>query len=507
MATMTTPARRVSNAFRWMQLIIGVICMVMIANLQYGWTFFVPEIQKAFHWERADIQIAFTLFVLFETWLVPIEGWFVDKWGPKLVILFGGILAGFAWVMNSYATTLGGLSGYYSAQIIGGIGAGAVYGTCIGSALKWFPDKRGLAAGLTAAGFGAGSALTVAPIQNMIAGKPLFDFSFFGAPVFFQTAAKGFQETFFWFGLWQGVIVILLALLLRSPRSGETPEVTGNSAIIQSRRQYAPSEVIGPTSVYVVGAVVALIGGIVMWVMGLQFYIPAALAVLIFVAGGSVVISRGQPVFALMYLMFVLVGAGGLIVTANLAPIAKDLKIDTIPVAIAWMSLPALTFAATIDRVLNGLTRPFFGWISDHIGRENTMFIAFGLEGVGIYFLYLWGADPFWFVVLSGIVFFAWGEIYSLFPSTATDTFGTKFATTNAGLLYTAKGTASLIVPYASMLQKSTGNWDMVFIIAAAANIAAALLAIAVLKPWRSRVIRRSSEQANAGMGMAPARA
>jgi OFA family oxalate/formate antiporter-like MFS transporter len=202
--------------------------------------------------------------------------------------------------------------------------------------------------------------------------------------------------------------------------------------------------------------------------------------------------------------MFVLVGAGGLIVTANLAPIAKDLKIDTIPVTILW-TMPALTFAATIDRVLNGLTRPFFGWVSDHIGRENTMFLAFGLEGVGIYFLYLLGTDPFWFVVLSGIVFFAWGEIYSLFPSTATDTFGSKFATTNAGLLYTAKGTASLLVPYASMIQKNTGSWDTVFIIAAAANIGAALLAIAVLKPWRSRIIRRSSETMESDMRLSPA--
>src|SRR5262249_40029747 len=162
MTSQAGTAGRATNAYRWLQLIIGVICMVMIANLQYGWTFFVPDIQKTFHWERAEIPIAFTLFVLFETWLVPIEGWFVDMWGPKLVILFGGILAGLGWVMNAYATTLGGSTGYYAAQIVAGIGAGGVYGTCIGNALKWFPDKRGLAAGLTAAGFGAGSALTVA---------------------------------------------------------------------------------------------------------------------------------------------------------------------------------------------------------------------------------------------------------------------------------------------------------------------------------------------------------
>src|SRR5207247_2499130 len=186
-----------------------------------------------------------------------------------------------------------------------------------------------------------------------------------------------------------------------------------------------------------------------------------------------------------MYFMFVIVGAGGLMVTANLKPIAVDWKVDNVPVTLMWMTMTAVTFAATIDRVLNGLTRPFFGWVSDHIGRENTMFIAFFIEGVGIFALYKLGSDPVWFVILSGLVFFAWGEIYSLFPSTCTDTFGTKFATTNAGLLYTAKGTASLLVPYASSIQKATGSWDLVFIIAAGANILAAVLAIAILKPWR----------------------
>jgi OFA family oxalate/formate antiporter-like MFS transporter len=463
----------------------------MIANLQYGWTFFVPDIQKTFQWERGEIQIAFTLFVLLETWLVPIEGWFVDKWGPKLVVLVGGILSGLGWVMNSYATTLGGLTGFYVAQIVAGIGAGGVYGTCIGNALRWFPERRGLAAGLTAAGFGAGSALTVAPIQNMIAGKPILDFSLFGVPVFLETAARGFQATFFWFGIWQGAIIVVLALLLRAPRPGEVPAAVASSQTLQTRRQFSPSEVIGPPSLWVAGAAVALVAGLGLWAVGLQFYVPLTLAALIFIGGGGIVITQGQPIFTLMYVMFVLVGAGGLMVTANLAPIAKDLKVDAVPVALLGMTLPALTFAATLDRVLNGLTRPFFGWVSDHIGRELTMFIAFGFEGIGIYYLYLWGSDPFWFVVLSGLVFFAWGEIYSLFPSTATDTFGVRFATTNAGLLYTAKGTAALLVPYANQIQKMTGTWDLVFLIAAAANVGAAVLAIAVLWPWRSSVIAR----------------
>jgi OFA family oxalate/formate antiporter-like MFS transporter len=429
--TAAVPAAPVKDSYRWLQLALGVTCMVMIANLQYGWTFFVPDIQKTFGFDRAAIQWAFTLFVLFETWLVPVEGWFVDKYGPRIVILFGGILCGIGWVMNSYATTL---NMFYLAQVIAGLGAGAVYGTCVGNALKWFPDKRGLAAGITAAGFGAGSALTVAPIQSMI-------------------STSGFQAAFFNFGIGQGVIIVILSFFLFAPKKGQVVEVVANANVIQSRRNYGPGEV------------------------------------------------ARQPIFWLMYFMFVIVGAGGLMITANLKPIAADLKIDTVPVTLLGMTLTAITFAATIDRVLNGLTRPFFGWVSDNIGRENTMFIAFAMEGIGIFLLYLWGHDPVWFVLLSGFVFFAWGEIYSLFPSTCTDTFGAKYAATNAGLLYTAKGTAALLVPFANYLQQGTGNWDAVFLVAAGANILASLLAIAVLKPWRRKVVANAQARPEADAG------
>ncbi|WP_420135131.1 oxalate/formate MFS antiporter [Rhodopseudomonas sp.] len=421
-AVTAAQTRRVSESYRWTQLAIGVGAMVMIANYQYGWTFFVPDIQKTFGWDRASIQWAFTLFVLFETWLVPIEGWFVDKYGPRPVVLIGGVLCAIGWVINAHATTL---SGYYLGMIVAGIGAGGVYGTCVGNALKWFPDKRGLAAGLTAAGFGAGSALTVAPIQAMI-------------------RDSGFQTTFMYFGLGQGIVIVFLSLLLLAPKPGQVPSPGRNAAVIQTRRDYQPTEVLR------------------------------------------------QPIFWLMYFMFVIVGAGGLMITANLKPIAADWKIADTSVTLMAMTMTAVTFAATFDRILNGLTRPFFGWVSDKIGRENTMFIAFGLEGIGIYALYMYGHDPVWFVLLSGLVFFAWGEIYSLFPSTCTDTFGNKFATTNAGLLYTAKGTAALLVPAANLLQQSTGSWDGVFLIAAGANILASLLALLVLKPWRRTVVANS---------------
>jgi OFA family oxalate/formate antiporter-like MFS transporter len=410
---------------RWIQLVVGIVCMAMIANLQYGWTLFVGPIQAEHHWTRAAIQVAFSVFVICETWLVPIEGWLVDRFGPRPVVMAGGVLVGVAWAMNSFADSLAML---YAAAVLGGIGAGAVYGTCVGNALKWFPDRRGLAAGLTAAGFGMGSALTIVPIQAVI-------------------HTHGYQAAFLWFGIGQGVVVLLLAFVLAAPRAGEVP-ATAN--VVQTRRQYE-------------------------WV--------------------DVVLS---PVFWVMYVMFVMMATGGLMATAQLGPIAKDFKIADVPVSILGLTLPALTFALSIDRVLNGITRPFFGWVSDRIGREETMFIAFGLEAVGIVALAQFGHDPVLFVLLTGLVFFAWGEIYSLFPSTCTDTYGTKFATANAGLLYTAKGTASILIPVGSVIADKTGSWHAVFYTAAALNAVAALMAPLVLKPLRMRLMERDRAAAAA---------
>jgi len=407
-------ATRVSHQ-RWLQLSLGILCMAMIANLQYGWTLFVNPIDAKYHWGRAAIQVAFTIFVLTETWLVPVEGWFVDRYGPRAVVLFGGVLVGAAWMMNSIASSLAVL---YVAAAVGGVGAGAVYGTCIGNALKWFSDLRGLAAGLTAAGFGAGSALTVIPIQSMI-------------------ATGGYEAAFLHFGVGQGIVVCVISWFLRAPRPGEA-DAASPVAVEPTKRQYTPLEM------------------------------------------------ARSPIFWIMYLMFVLVGSGGLMATAQLAPIAKDFGVDTVPVSLVGITLPALTFALSLDRILNGVTRPFFGWVSDKLGRENTMFIAFSLEALGIWLLSMFGEDPLTFVLLSGLVFFAWGEIYSLFPSTCTDAYGTRYATTNAGLLYTAKGTAALLVPWGNVLTSVTGNWHAVFTVAALMNATAALLAIFVLKPMRA---------------------
>jgi len=420
-------ARAQPSLYRWGQLGFGIVCMVMIANLQYGWTLFVLPIDAKYHWGRAAIQVAFSIFVLTETWLVPVEGWFVDRFGPKLVVLIGGLLVGIAWILNSLADSLTLL---YIAAAIGGIGAGAVYGTSIGNALKWFPDRRGLCAGLTAAGFGAGSALTIIPIQQVIAGP-------------------GYEAAFLYFGIGQGLVVMAVSLLLRAPRPGETPAT--HAKVAQTTRDYTWWEMIQ------------------------------------------------SPIFWVMYAMFVLVGAGGLMATAQLAPIAKDFKIDAVPVSLIGITLPALTFALSIDRILNGVTRPFFGWVSDNIGRENTMLIAFGLEGIGIWALSAFGHDPVMFVILSGVVFFAWGEIYSLFPSTCTDVYGVTYATTNAGLLYTAKGTASLLVPFGNVLAQATGSWRAVFLVAAAMNLVAALAAPLILRPLRIRHQAALAAQSRSG--------
>jgi OFA family oxalate/formate antiporter-like MFS transporter len=405
--------------------------MVMVANYQYGWTLFVLPIGEKFGWTKAAIQVTFTLFVLFETWLVPAEGWLVDKFGPRWMIVSGGILCLFSWLFMSFASSLGM---FYFAGILGGIGAGAVYGTCIGNAVKWFPGRRGLAAGLTAAGFGMGSALTIIPIANMI-------------------KSSGFQHTFLTFALIQGIVTIIFGFLIMAPPASFFTAVT-KIAPGASRYQATPLQMLS------------------------------------------------TPVFWVMYVMFILMAAGGLMATAQLAPIAKDFGVDKTPVSLLGITLPALTFALTIDRILNGITRPFFGWVSDQIGREQTMFIAFLLEGLGIIALANLGTNPVWFVILSGLVFFAWGEIYSLFPSTVTDTYGATYATTNTGFMYTAKGTAAILVPFTSIIA-AKGNWHPVFMMAAAMAIIAALMAILVLKPMRAAYTSRPASAMDAGAKLA----
>src|SRR5665213_2670870 len=386
----------------WLQLVAGVICMAMIANLQYGWTLFVDPIVNGQGWSRAAVQVSFTIFVLVAT---------------------GGVLSGIAWVIDANAHSLTVL---YAGAVVAGVGAGIVYGTCIGNALKWFAGRRGLAAGLTSAGFGAGAAVTVIPLSNMI-------------------KASGYQHTFMFFGILQGLVILVVAMLLQTPPKVPAEAAKINPRVLQGNRDYNPGQTLA------------------------------------------------SPVFWVMYVMFVLVGSGGLTAVAQLGPIANDRYINSFPVTIMAWTLPALTFALVLNNYMNGISRPLLGFVSDRIGRELTMFIAFMLEGIGIFALNIYGTTPLAFVLLSGAVFFAWGEIYSIFPATTRDHFGQKYATTNYGMLYTAKGTASILVPFASVITAATGNWSMVLIIAAIFNIVAAVMALAVLRPLRKWEISRST--------------
>jgi OFA family oxalate/formate antiporter-like MFS transporter len=403
---------------RWLQLIFGVICMVMIANLQYGWTLFVQPMNAAHGWSVVDIQVAFSLFVALETWLTPIEGWLVDwlgpKNGPRFVVAFGGVFTALGWIINAAAASLPML---YLGAVLSGVGAGAIYATCVGNSVKWFPDRRGLAVGLTAAGFGAGAALTVVPIRMTI-------------------EAYGYGAAFFWFGLGQGAIAFVLAWWMRAPLAGETPSA-GPPMVLQTTISYSPREMLG------------------------------------------------SPVFWVLYVMFVAVSASGLMATAQIALIAKDFNVsDTAILA----GVSTLTLALVVDNVANGAARPLFGWLSDYIGREQTMAIAFGLGGVSYWLLGSFGTSPWAFVICAGLIFLTWGEIFSLFPSTCTDAFGPKYATANLSFLYTAKGLSAFLVPVANLIKAGHG-WHMVFVVTAFMNFGVVLLALFVLRPLRARRI------------------
>jgi OFA family oxalate/formate antiporter-like MFS transporter len=409
---------------RWMQLIFGIICMGLVANLQYAWTLFVSPLEAKNHWGLTAIQLSFSIFILVETWLVPIEGWLVDKFGPRPVIAGGAVCAALGWVMDAYATSLPML---YAAAVVAGIGAGCVYGTCVGNALKWFPDKRGLAAGLTAAGFGAGAAVTVIPIANMI-------------------QISGYEHTFVFFGILQGVAIFILAMFMVRPQppAGIQPA----PRIVTTKVDYSTGKMIK------------------------------------------------TPVFWLIYALFVAVAAGGLMATAQIGPIANDYGLAKLPMSLFGLTLPLLTMTLSIDNLANGFTRPLCGFLSDRLGRENTMFFVFLGEGLSMLGLMKFGHSPVAFMTFAALIFLFWGEIFSIFPAVCADTFGVKFAAGNAGTLYTAKGTASLLVPLASVLSAG-GNWDRAFIFAASITIAAAIVAKFVLLPIRRKFIDDANADAD----------
>src|ERR1700756_1171380 len=378
---------------RWVQLIAGIVAMMAIANLQSACPFFTKPIQSHLHVTLVAVQWTFTLFIALETWLVPFEGYLVDRIGPRFMLGLGSILVALGWCGSGYAESIGSLYFWYS---IGGIGAGIVYGGSIGNALKWFPDHRGLCVGLTAGAYGIGTASTITPVANML-------------------KISGYQHTFVVWGIIQGIVVLACALFLARPPVGWTPpNWTEKAAKIKAKINTSTANLT-----------------------------PFQML--------------RQPSFYVIYLMMTMLAFGGLVVTAQLNPMASSYHVDN--VVIAW-GMTALVMAITVDRLLNGLTRPFWGWVSDHIGRENAIFISFMLEAAAVYALLKLIAYPIWFIVLSGLCFFAWGNIFSLFPSLTGDLYGSKWATTNYGVVYTAKGVAAAFAgPGAARIYSKTGSW------------------------------------------------
>jgi len=409
---------------RWFQLGASLIAMIMIANLQYAWTLFVQPLQDATGWKLSDIQFAFTLFILFQTWVQPLDGWLIDRLGPRGFISAAGVLCGLGWAGMGYATSLPML---YALYCLAGIGAAFVYSGSIGSALKWFKDRRGLASGIMAAGFGGGTALFIPLISSML-------------------ATSGHRATFVATGVLQGLVILIVAQFLRHPaaEAASAKPAAGGAALQLGKRQFTTLEMLR------------------------------------------------TPQFYVLYLSFVLMATGGLLVTANAGPMAKS-----------WgLSAAALTLAATLSPLANGASRIFWGWASDRLGRENTMIVAFLLQAVFLYMVVAVGQQSAaWFAFTLVMVYFTWGEIYSLFPATSGDYFGTRHATSNYAVLYTAKGTASIMgVWVGALLYEQSGGWTVAFYSSAVMALVAAGIAFGLRN---ARMAERAREASMPGAVLA----
>ena len=409
---------------RWIQLLLGLICMMAISSPQYTWTLFTRPLGAELGAGAPAIQVTFSLLIVLQTFFSPAQGYLIDRFGPRLLIATGVLMTAASWVISSQVTSITGL--YLAYGLLGGLGTGIVYVGVVGLMVRWFPDRRGFAAGLVAAGYGMGAILTTFPIANTI-------------------RDSGFRYTLVEFGIVFGVVGILAALGLRTPPAAAQSAAFRPGSVAHAASDTAP------------GAMLR------------------------------------TPLFWLMFVMMSLMSTSGLMVTSQMASFAGDYGLTGALV----MGMAAVPLALTVDRFTNGLTRPLFGWVSDRIGRETTMFLAFGLEGVAMALWLLTLHHPVAFVLLSGVVFFGWGEIFSLFPSTLTDTFGSRHATTNYGFLYIAQGIGSILGgPMASLLHEYTHSWVPVFSAAIVADLLTAVLAIAVLKPMRTAWMARTERAA-----------
>jgi MFS transporter, OFA family, oxalate/formate antiporter len=399
-----------ATSTRWIQLVLGLIAMMSISSPQYGWAFFTKSLQDSLGVQLSTLQWTFTILIVLQTFFSPAQGYLIDKFGARLLIASGCLLSGLGWIAAGYVTTITGL--YLTYGLFCGIGTGIVYVGVVGLMVRWFPDRRGFATGIVAAGYGFGALLTNTPIYDMI-------------------ASRGYQHTLIVFGIILGIVGASAALLLRLPTADD---VLPKPAVEVSSAGTAPMQMLK------------------------------------------------TKVFWLMFIMMTMMSTGGLMIISQFGAFSRDFGVTGVTV----LGMAALPLALNIDRITNGLTRPFFGWVSDRIGRENTMAIAFLLEAASVTLMVLLRDNTLAFVLLSGVVFFGWGEIFSLFPSTLTDTFGAKHATTNYGWLYIAQGVGSILGgPLAALLREHTGSWIPVFAIVIALDALTGILALAVLKPMR----------------------
>src|SRR6266550_3795437 len=420
--------RATNSTRRWPILLPCIFAMLAIANLQYAWTFFTTDITKTLHVQLDAVQWTLTFFIIAQTVLFPINAYLIDRFGPRLIVTLASFLVAIGWIGAGRVNSLPAL---YLVYAIGGIGAGAVYGGCVGVAMKWFPDRRGLCVGVVAGSYGFGTALTTLPISYLI-------------------EHNGYRAAFMIFGAIQGVLVLGAAQFLRMPPVGWLPagweaiKAKVQRKVQQSTRDYTPGEMLRSGSFY------------------------------------------------LLYLMMTLVTASGLMLTAQLKPIGVTYGYDKYAL---FGGFTVLTLTLSVNQVLNGSARPFFGWVSDRIGRYDTMAIVFVMEAITITILTLVVARPFWFIAISGLMFFAWGDIYSLFPAAIADIFGSRHATTNYGIQYTAKGVGSILAgPGAALLMTAKNSWIPVFWCAVACNVIAAGLAVLWLKPRVARLVREQTE-------------
>jgi MFS transporter, OFA family, oxalate/formate antiporter len=403
-------AQSTVTSTRWIQLVLGLIAMMSISSPQYGWAFFTKSLQESLGAQLSALQLTFSILIVLQTFLSPIQGYLIDKFGARRLIASGCLLSGLGWVAASYVTTLLGL--YLTYGLFCGIGTGIVYVGVVGLMVRWFPDRRGFATGIVAAGYGFGALLTNTPIYNMI-------------------NESGYRHTLLVFGIILGVVGAAAALALRMPTA---EDVLPQPKVEVSGVGTPPDQMVR------------------------------------------------TGVFWLMFFMMTMMSTGGLMIISQFGAFSRDFGVTSVTV----FGMAALPLALNIDRITNGLTRPFFGWVSDRIGRENTMAIAFLMEAASVTLMVLFRDNALAFVLLSGVVFFGWGEIFSLFPSTLTDTFGAKHATTNYGLLYMAQGVGSILGgPLAALLREQTGSWLPVFAIIIALDALTGILALAALKPMR----------------------